>query len=638
MTTAKPADIKFSDELIEAYCARIVERVERAVRDSEPRNQDFDDFYRLFEGIEDSSTEPWDNACDVVDPIILEQFLQLFSSLWQALRNPPYVMVEAVTAEDENSAMRLEQWINPKASQAGFSDALYDVTYNALIYRLGWMYCGWQQQIAEEPVTYYREPGGDALLTEDMREEGVEYEEETVIQQTIVKDGPEYRSVLPWDFYVYPSDAPDIDRALGCGERMYLTREDLLAGIDDMGFDEDAVHELLRLGPTGIADDANREERTEEDGTASATSGDEYYECYLWFGRLPLVMDDSGNVETPRELQKQDFLWMLCPKHHIVFKFERSPFPLRPYAPFYMLRRPGRLMGHCLPEILEPFQTELTATHRAAIDTYNLTLSPAVVVPTGKARQFTKTRIKPGAVYELDDPTQAVPLKLDSSGVQAGMAIAQDIRARAAQVASSQTAQLQPKVRKAIEVQAAAATQDTKFDLYLSTILGTVNSGIPRAFLLTMASAMAFLGDDGDETYAGKENVRVETEDLKKAYKFIPHASTEMANPEARLQNTMLRQQVANAYLQMMASAPPHILYYAYHSHARALENLGVRDVENWIGPQPPDPDMLAQMQQQMMMQMAQGVAAGDSQAQQAVMQMAAPMLAAGPPLGEGDE
>ncbi len=194
----------------------------------------------------------WRGACILNDPASREADLELLALLTQAQRKDPKWQVIANNPDDDENATLQEMWLTNKSAEYKLNEHLYNVDYNALRDPCGIMYVGWRQTVKNVRKRMYRDSEfPDLPLVEGhQREEDREYEEAIVQHPQVEHQGCEFRTPDLADVYLYPADAQDIKTAIGIGERMLLTEDQLLDGIEDYGYDEEAVEELIRMGPT----------------------------------------------------------------------------------------------------------------------------------------------------------------------------------------------------------------------------------------------------------------------------------------------------------------------------------------------------------------------------------------------------
>lgn len=451
----------------------------------------------------------------------------------------------------------------------------------------------------------------------------------------VVAQGPEIRAITPDNFYLYPPTAQDIDRAQQVVERMYFTAEDLALGVGKYGFDPEEVRELLKAGGT----DAPSRERI--DGSANENDGqsedyeDALYECFLVTGRMPMLFDEEGDIETPEEYLDEDFVWLVCPDRNSVFHFGACPYTVRPYAVFHISRKPNRLMGRCVPAYLETLQEESTANLRFKIDILNLIANPVLKV-RNDYEDMDGDELFPGKKLRYQQsPNEIEPLVMSFNGFQALTAQQAELQNRADKLMSAPGAdQVEPRASPMSATQAGmiGASLSLKRDLFLQTFQET---GGVRLYQLLIAIWLQHLPEEGEQVVSrrtalpglppgpGEESsgMDVTPEDLERRYRFIPHANSDAANPQLRLQMTMAKQNQQQSYFQGLANLPPDKWPLLYHGSRRFFEDTNERNVEAWIGkePSPGDPGMVLQRTLQMLGQAAQQ---GDANAGQILQQV----------------
>ncbi len=590
---------------------------------------------------------PWKNSCQLDDPITEEHRIALSAYLEAALRNEPYWLVEAQSPDDEEAAAKLEQGLTAKARQWKLRERLWDVVWNATTYPFAILFASWRRDMAKRRYLAYVDPETGQDVEEAEIDPGKTYRQEPRVQAVPVYDGPDLRAVNPTDFYVYPVDCDDLDRALCIIERQYLTAEDLMDGVRHRGYDRDRVLELLRHGPSWIASETLRQNENERDGTDDQSVENGYFECYRVVGRFPLLFGDDKELETPEHLLDEDFMWEMCPDADIVFRSGPYPYPIRTYVPFHILRKPGRLMGKCVPSILEPLQEEATANLRFIINCMNLISSPVLKVPEKWLAKRAGWQAGPGMKLPyMQSADEIQVLQWDKGGIEVSKGTQADLRMRANELMSAQgtdnvQAQEPP---TATQVTVVAQGAVNKRDLFLQTF----QEGMERLGQVLTILWLQHMNPDGESLKSGNARIEVTPADLNRSFRFIAHANTDAANPQLRLQKTIAEiQQVRQSplYARKVQAGD---LSMEYHMMRRLLEEMGERDIEGWIGTEPGAVDPFVVLHT-LMAGLQQAAQKGDmaaeqllQAAQQAVQQMQSQQPAPSrpsatlPPLGGG--
>jgi len=535
----------------------------------------------------------WRGACILNDPMSREAHLELLALLTQAQRKDPKWQVIAQNPGDDENATLQEAWLTNKAAEYRLNNILYNVAYNALRDPCGVLFVGWKQTVRPVRKRMFRDSEfPDMPLVEGhQREEDREYEEAVVEQQEVAHQGCEFRTPDLADIYLYPADCQDIKTAYGIGERMLLTEDQLLDGVVDYGYDEEAVEELIRLGPThSMGGDLLRTVRNEYDGTSNNASvrEDGFYECFLYFGRMPKLRDDEDAI--PEQYRADDLMCMLCPQQQIVFLMDISPYTDRPYISFSMLPRPNRLLGIGAMQLLATLQDEANANLQLTIDGMDLEMAPVLVAPAEWIQKYNAFSIYPGAILPEDDPNTLRTLEWGSKA-EKGMELQGAIVGRGkGLVAAEGYGELQAKVRKDAEIQNVLAATDSKFDLFLQGFQSSMEELAARI----VALHAQFEGEGLQESfnYQGKQ-MEVSAQNMRGLYRYVPTATSTTVTPEMRLKLTQAKIQAQMGYFAALAQVmqiSPQFAPLIWHGVRQALLDMGERQPEEWIGPEPQMP------------------------------------------------
>lgn len=577
----------FDEEWLEEATVRITTDWENAVaacRERDERNHTYDE---LLEGGE------WyaplgsvdEEGCDLTDPLTLEQFLQVFSA-HRVQDQPPYWFVEAIEPEDETTAPLVERWLEIKSHEERLSDYFYDTDYLALTNDFSVLYTGRRVIERRERKKLLRLKGGRLVREADLQI-GDEVIEEVSFNEPVMETRLDLRAIKCTDFYVWPPDAQNInDPTVRVGERMWFTKEALINAIDELGFDEEVVDAMIKAGPTGQA----QRIANEREGIQANLNDDGFYEVCHLYGRPPILQRD-GERWFPNDYRYDDFEWTFSPELKRLLRVGPNPYPFRPYTVFTVFRRPGRLGGHNLCSILEPLQIEGDVNLRAAINLANYTVNPPILAPMTSMRDWDNITNRPGAIWGYrQSPAEIQPVSLDKTGVQLLLMIQDRHVARARGLVTGQALQLQPKVRKATEVAAEMRSIDTKLDFFRGNLLRSREEVARRIISLYIDHVQP----DGEGFRMGQRQVRVTPEMLRRRYRFLVRSVSDLADPQTRLEKTQKKLGIQSSYLQMKRVVAPEELSLLYHGARRALEEMGERNVEAWLGIEPPSADDLA--------------------------------------------
>lgn len=622
------AEIRLDEDLRERIDQEILHRVDVAVRDSAERDREL---LRLREALKGNTqevgSEPWPGACTLSDPMLREHHSTVVAAMVSQLRQPPYWVVEAVEPGSEATSAVIEGWLSSKAAQAEYGTVLYEAAYNAAAYRFAPIYVGWVDEVSKTRKKLWRDVETEELVAEGQKQPDREYEEADVLEQSLLGGRVYFEAVQPWDFYLSPANARKISEAQCVIQRIPMTREALLDGVHNLNFEKDAVMKIVTSPPIHSMNKSIKAEMDRNDGITSTDTLDNPIECYVVYGRLPLLLDND-EITTPEHLLNEDFVWWVCPDAAggVVFKFAPWELPMRPYATCSILPEPGSFVGDSVLTMLREISEEATIMMRLMINSANLEIAPVIVGPKNREHDFDSHMTFPGAYLGELNGGELRPFQWDMRGPGLAMQQLEYLDSRASQLVATRNygSVGSGKVRKATEIQAAESLMASKFDLFLQ------NFQQPGLTEIAKLLIMYYVAKGGVETQDG---VEVTQELLDARYRFTPHASTGSADPQTRMAMTNVKIGAQSQYHQrlvqgmgmiaqqvMPTDMVMQLLSQAYHGARRALEDTGERDVESWIGKDPialiQQAGQQDQMQQMLMAQQQAQTGAGQGAVQ----------------------
>lgn len=546
--------------------------------------------------------EPWPGACTVEASISREIHLTLSAAISAAARQHPYVCMEAVDPNDVDAASQDEQYLNIKAEQCGFDVALKDATYLALESRYAPMHISY-----EVPQSYRFEQNRETGQIERKLEVG--------------KGRLNYRVINPWDLYPYPITATGPQLKQGCAilsERMALTEQDLILGVAHEGFDHDKVAQMLDAGPQAdIATGDDDRDENDRDGIGDAgqsKSGGRWF-CYQMVGRMPLIPDDDGDPQIPEPLRYSDCLWMVCPSLNLVFKqaYASHPENYRPYVLYRAVKKPNRWQGESPVSLISAMHEEMTSCIRFFINNMNLEASPTLTADERWKMKYPNWTIAPGRILPVmpgGQPPKPLTWDIKSQGlVQSAIDRLDNWCNRMAASQGMNTA-MSGKVRKAAEVHFAEGMQQTKFDLYLSSI----QEGVVETFEIMRALLRQHVDSEGDRAYANGQQAETTPDQLSKDVRFFAMAASDSLTPAARLSRMEGIAKIVMSYWdpQMhQAWQQQGCLSEMWHLHHRLLTMAGERSPERYLQADPGQQQQGQQGGQEQIVQVLQQLMGG---------------------------
>ena len=572
-------ELRLSDDLEREVKRVLLSRCADAVQGAKDRDNwlaYFDDLLNMRTGL--SANRRWRGACNLDDPLTREIHYSQVAELTQALRRDPKIQVEAVSSEDEDLARQYERLLQDSDAEYDTDDRLSDVAHNACRDFAGISFQTWTQKTRKIYSSEFRDSETGEATDPSQFDPTRGYEEVRFAEEAVEVEGIETRTPDLADIYLYPPNAPGIESAIGVFERRLLLADDLWRGVKDFGYDADEVKDLVKQGGAGLATDWRQTRDTSEGVQAVTDPSDNYYECFLYVGKIPPLYDEEGDTQIPEQYHDGDIVAMICPEAGVVFKLDVYPYEWRPWDAWYMLRVPGRFEGLCVPAMVESLQVEMNAALRQTIDGMNFEMSPMMYMTPTQYTQFGKqTKTYPGAVIIRESPGDVEPVVMPARSAEGFQIHSLCYNRGKAMMTAQGLGELQPKVRKAAEIQNVMSQAVPKFDLVLQTFNQTLEDFYVKRLCLILRY---------------RQNVRVRPFELRRRFRFLPTATSRTANPETRIAIAQQADNIQASYLQaktlaMAGQMAPDDLVLVYNAKRQILMDLGIRQPETYLGPEP---------------------------------------------------
>lgn len=592
MSLTSPFELKLPEETRRTVELEIMRRIQCAVADSADRDDMFEQYADQVEGLIGGNTDqPWEGACELDDPITRGQFLTTWGMVAGAMDRSPQVMVEAASQDDVESAAKQEAYIPIKLAEGGWKKAGAEVVFNALRYPVAIAYLGWKQVVRDDWEEFDADPETGLEVSDEDQVADVEYEKGYKSTPEVLSDGLDVRCIDSPDFYIYPANAVDLQSANGCGNRLLWTADELLANIEDLELDAEAVYEVIRQGPTWDATDG-RKNRDDQQGVQEADDRDGLYEIFTWYCKPPLLMEDEGADGKPKFLVPERYLnkdlcVICCPDAQVMLRMGLSTHGhTRPYVPFYSWIVPNSFYGWCIPQILDSVQAEANANIQHTVNSMQMQIQPGFMVQENMTRRYENLKQYPGAIWPFMNKDDIIPMQIPQTA-NAGYETQQWLGTKAeALITAGGFGSIQPKQRKAAEVQATSASAATKAD----NILRNMNFGIEELFTHAVALCAENMPDDGDDFLDEEDHTqRITAKNLKGRFIYRPVANGQNADPQSRVAVAEAKNHAADEYLALMGNpqTPPDVKRLKWHNTRAVLRDMGEYAPEEWIGPEP---------------------------------------------------
>lgn len=578
--TASDVTVRLPEPLKERINAEIVRCVDDATTNATDRNELFQSYYEMAEGIfQQPIRGPWSNSCTLTDPIVREHILGIVAYIVAQVGSPPYWDIEAVNPEDMEAAERVYKYLTVKSFEWRVKEQLYDVIYNSTVFPFAPVYVAWEQKVKNLRATLERNAEGEVGPVGTI-DDGIPQQ---IVQQVVAYEGPFMHVIQPTDFYVEPWNVQDIQRATRIVWAHQFTKEELIAGVAEYGWDKDAIRKIVLHGPDQPPSDMTKEQN-ENDGIYQ----EEMYTVHLVIGRVPIFMGDDGDSETPDWLQNEDWSWWVHSETKQVFYDAPWTREERGFGACYIYRKPGRMYGACIPSLLEDLQNEANYDVRFRGNIKDITCSPVLKVSERQLAKRSGWQVFPGAkVPYMSNPNEIEVLNWPMQAITVVGEIIADHRMRATELVSAQGIDnIQPNTPPtATQSNIVAQGSVNKRDLFLGHICSFIEWMGQQYVNLIREN----LPETGDSVYYQNEPIDVSPDDFDKAYRFIPHVNVGATSPQARIQKWMAAKtalQQSAWYAQQVQGGNVSADYYLTRA---ILEDIGIPNIDKIMGDPPQD-------------------------------------------------
>lgn len=553
------------------------EKILHAVNQKRDRDDRIRQWRSQYEAVTYSKNFPWPNSASLNVPVTRSIVDTVTAIIQSAMTDTtPLIRCEGYPGTNAEQARALEMFLNWQAAEQidltrvwdeGTLPALRDGT---TIFKLAWeKYNKKVRKRSLEPdPDGGTDEGGNPKLSWALTEEN-DYE----VNQPVI----DVIDIL--DFFLYPANAKTIKSAIGVGNRIWKTANDLRQGVADGIYDKAAVSDLLQTIPQG---DRDNDESTGGDPGTAANVGLDSAEPYDTADRAYQLFECIWKYSADEDGLQEDCYFVVDINSGILIRAIHYPFwhGERNYFDFTPLRRPQSFYGYSLPEVLEDLQSEVNAIRNQRVDAGSLMNSPVMLVRRGAMRDWNKQRWRPGAKMEVEDPEKDVKiLSFQAGNLQSSFAEEQSAREMAEKVTGvSDTAMgaSPSRSRPLGETEAMMASGNVKFRIMVERYHRTNNRILQQVLLLDRQ----YLTDDMEYSLSGQVGMfgEITPEDLTRRVKIACQGNTENGRQQ-RLE--------ASETLFQMAQVDPlimHDLAKRWNVDAYRLNAQGITNVIPFIG------------------------------------------------------
>lgn len=569
-------------------CAEVMERAQDAVGALRQRDSDFTTWDMQAE--RDpwwSGVQPrWQGGSFLEDPMTDEHLFETEGSICYIQRQSEWYQVSETKSGEAQEAADLEAFLNDLVVETKLNTKyLYDLVCMSGRHSYGVLHVGWEQKYEKQYTPMWRHKRSDRLVEWNDPEVALhpeDYKETEQINETVLNDGIVLRVPYTGDIYLDNPGAQSFQGAARVIERFMYTEDDLINGIEDYGFDEKRVKEIL-AADRSIVSDCFWTQYNDRDGV---DAGKGIYEVWMVTGTPPARVGESER-ELMADKRRRDYQWMLCPGMDICFKFSKSQYNRRGYVKYPFRGVPNRMVGHSVCNMLGALQRESSFSLRFGIDFRDLYMSSPMIMPDELYQAWDNFKSFPGAAFPIPrefTAAQIQPLPYNPAGFTASQAGHQMTLSRAGQYFSSDVrGPAEVANRSATEASQMASGADEKLDLLLMNF----HMGVEDTADVILSHYAQFRGDEGDTRMIGQREVKISPEMLRKKFRISASGTSENASPHVKLSRAMALANFArqDPILQQKFVSGDKTGAYFVASHV--YRALGIRNPQAIIGREP---------------------------------------------------
>jgi len=308
-----------------------------------------------YEGVTTPKNFPWEGASNVHVPITAWTVQSSGDKVTRAVfAADPMVIVKplySLPKEQENWIKLHEQWLQDRLVNVlamptlGRDLVKASARDGTAIAQLCWR--------ERQKTIKWHEREGDSLK---------------VYEKDVTERGPELDILDLEDFEIIPANAASIDRAVGCFRRMWLRFDELKRG-EKEGKYRDV--DKLKDSTTSPDEESVRARQDRIEGVGAGVKDrfeDQPFEIY----EGPVYHDVNGDG------LEELVLATIAYQQGVLLRIVDYPFMHgKPYFhPFRLMRRPNRFYGESMAGKVEYIQTEVNAIHNQRMDATTILLAP----------------------------------------------------------------------------------------------------------------------------------------------------------------------------------------------------------------------------------------------------------------------
>jgi hypothetical protein len=394
-----------SDAERDEWGRKLVAKIDHSLMQLVDRHDLIRSYRDQYEATSYPKSTPWPNAANLNIPTTRAAVDTVHSDIVGAMTGTtPLFRTEAFTQADEADAMAIEQILEWQVRDQANLPSVWDtLVKGALIDGTGIAEVCWRKEAARtrKPGHVLGKDGLPKIGADGQPVAALVEETEYVVNQP---------DIIPHDildFAIYPVLAKSIPESIGCGVRIWLTKDDLLRGVRDGLYDEEQVGKLLKNPPEQPMRQAEQyggdDGRDSRAGLDSAEALDAEDRAYQFFKVIWRYDEDGDGI-------CEDCLFIVEMSTATMIRAETYPYwhMRRCFVDYTPIPREGHFYGYAVPEMIQSLHEERNAIRNQRVDAGTLYLSPVLAAKRGVKFDLNKQRWRPGAILHMDDPVNDV--------------------------------------------------------------------------------------------------------------------------------------------------------------------------------------------------------------------------------------
>jgi len=384
-----------------------------------PMNENLEAYSALYEMAVEEQDEPWENAANLVLPIIPSELDAMKDNIAQQVFVQRLVIVTAADNDPETQrlAPRVEKFYNAELRRIR-SDGKTPLDHFKTILHLGLRDGGAPCDVL---FTERKEPklvvtqgpkivDDNVIIGEDGNpetEDSTSRIEETIAEVVVTPH-------LLKDWYLVPDESTSLHTALAQPTVVWMTEADMQERVTHGTFDADAVERVLQMVMNGETDVARQEWEYDKTAGGQIQVGQGQGSITSKFfanrgpARLIRFFSEQFDMNLDGRAEKNIF-WLYPDLPELVgwapYEYVTSQWPTFIFSP---MPRPNRPYGYAVTERLADLTADACAGRNQRRNYIDLALQPLVLEREGDAIRDKDRAVFPGAKWTVEDVERSI--------------------------------------------------------------------------------------------------------------------------------------------------------------------------------------------------------------------------------------